>query len=509
MKQLLSKNTTLTTHCVSEKREEAPISGEYVLPEYCVDIAEILKCFAYPHIQNRQWSQDQLLVDGVTVIRVLYLAEDRRCLRSLEFAQPFSCIFRGIEEVDCSDIFLSVLTKYCTCRAVSPRKIEVRGAVLASACVDSVVSKHVCVCDEHDRSLFVRSEEVCLSVPGASCEKVFTISESLEFDHSLPPAEMLLGGTCQAVVRECKLLKGKVIVKGEVFLHQLYTDSTEGNQTYILNFNIPFSQIVDVAEVVDGIPYKASVQVLSDTEKCSVGPDGENTMLDVSVKLLIQFKTYQPCVRPLMCDAFHCAYPMDVLTDEIQVTEWIEQKDEQYDETFHCDAPIEQWQEILDVWAQMLDQSCTTENGHCCVKGRLQIGCLVRDVHGEIVCREFVQDYHRKVQCRGNSPEISCQITHVRYRTTNKCLDVIAEFHVCIADMNKKTVRFICDLNPQTEQAYPENKVSALVYYADAGETVWDIARKCHASPQIIMEENDLTEDLIPGETILVIPMCG
>ena len=130
MEQLLKKKSMRLTCCALDKQEECPISGEYTLPEYCPDVAVILKCFAYPHIQNRQWSGDQWLLDGTAVIRVLYLDEERRRLRSLEFTQSFSCTRRGEGRADNAAVQVELSTKYLSCRAVSPRRVEVRGAIL-------------------------------------------------------------------------------------------------------------------------------------------------------------------------------------------------------------------------------------------------------------------------------------------------------------------------------------------------------------------------------------------
>ena len=71
MEQLLKKKSVRLSGLAMDKQEECPISGEYTLPEYCPDVAVVLKCFAYPRILSRQWSGDQLLLDGNAVIRVL------------------------------------------------------------------------------------------------------------------------------------------------------------------------------------------------------------------------------------------------------------------------------------------------------------------------------------------------------------------------------------------------------------------------------------------------------
>ena len=44
------------------------------------------------------------------------------------------------------------------------------------------------------------------------------------------------------------------------------------------------------------------------------------------------------------------------------------------------------------------------------------------------------------------------------------------------------------------------------LYYADAGESVWDIARRCHTSPDAVREENDLRDEVLLAKTVLLIP---
>ena len=46
-----------------------------------------------------------------------------------------------------------------------------------------------------------------------------------------------------------------------------------------------------------------------------------------------------------------------------------------------------------------------------------------------------------------------------------------------------------------------------VVYYADEGENVWDIARKYCTSMDLINDENDLTEEVLSEPRMLLIPM--
>ena len=508
MEQLLRKSTVQLTDLALDKQEECPISGEYSLPEYCPDVAVVLKCFADPRIQNRQWSGDQMLLDGNAVIRVLYLDEERRCVRSLEFSQPFSCAFRGDARVDNASVELDLTTKYLNCRALSPRRIEVRGAVAVTARADCVGNRNMVTVTD-DSGLYTRMDTVTVMVPGGVCDKVHSISESLEFDSTLPPAEMLLGGECRAVIRECKLLPGKAIVKGEVYIHQLYTDNTESVHTHCLDYTLPFSQIMDVDDAREEIPYKASVHILSDTERCSVGPDGENTVLDVTVKLLIQIQVYRREEIALLKDAYHSRYPVSAQTEDLELRSLLGTRWESTVLPMQLSLPAGRWSEIIDITVQPQTPLVECEDGRADVKGRMTVCVVARDVDGEIVYDEFVEEYGLEYGCTGNWIQVKPVVTDLAYRIVENKLEMQVKLCVCIHEYSCTKMQIISDLHLEQEKPYPQQKVTALLYYAESGESVWNIGRTCHASPDCILEENGIDGEYVRENTVIVVPIVN
>lgn len=508
MEQLLKKRAHNITQCILDKQEECPISGEYILPEYCPDIAVVLKCFAYPHIQNRQWSGEQMLLDGNAVIRVLYLDEERRCLRSLEFAQPFSCSLRGSGRVDNAAVTLNLSTKYLTCRALNPRRIEVRGVITVDAHADGIAEKDVLEVPDYDH-LYARSEVLKTTVPLETCDKIMTISESLEFDASLPPAEMLLGGECCAVLKECKLLSGKAIVKGQIYLHQIYADSLKDESIHSLNYAIPFSQILDVEQAREGAPIYAAVHVLSDTEKCVVGPDGDNTMLEVNVKLLIQLHLYGTQEITILKDVYHSQYPALLQSEMVETCSILGTRWEESVLSLSVTMPSQPWKEILDLWALPQDTTTQCEQGKARIKGRMSLCVVARELDGEIVHHEFVEDYCLEYACNGNLAQIHSDVIGVKYRVVDNTLEVQIALSSTITDRNDSQETMVSDWHLQKEAPYPKANASLVLYYADAGESAWDIGKACHTSPQAIADENALTQDCLEEPMVLLVPISG
>ena len=47
------------------------------------------------------------------------------------------------------------------------------------------------------------------------------------------------------------------------------------------------------------------------------------------------------------------------------------------------------------------------------------------------------------------------------------------------------------------------------IYYADAGENIWSIAKRYNTSISAVMEENGLEDEILPEKRIVLIPMVG
>ena len=57
-------------------------------------------------------------------------------------------------------------------------------------------------------------------------------------------------------------------------------------------------------------------------------------------------------------------------------------------------------------------------------------------------------------------------------------------------------------------ESFPPEKAALKIYYAAGGESIWEIAKKCHTSMQAVMEENNLSGEILPEDTMLLVPLC-
>ena len=65
----------------------------------------------------------------------------------------------------------------------------------------------------------------------------------------------------------------------------------------------------------------------------------------------------------------------------------------------------------------------------------------------------------------------------------------------------------VIEIAPQQDKPKKrEDEASLTIYYADAGEDVWDIAKKYNTSPEKIAEENGMDDSEIGSRMMLLIP---
>ncbi len=506
MEQLLQKHLVSAGRCVLDCQEECAVAADYTLPDYCPDIAVVLKCLVTPRVQNRQWSGEQLLLDGVAEIRVLYLDEERRCLREAEFAHPLSCALYAGERVDTALVMLELTPKYVNCRAVGPRRLEVRGAITVTARAECASQMEVMEAEVSD-GLYTRCESATVSVPAAMAEKLFTVSETLDFPETQPPAELFLGGECRAVVRECKVLTGKAIVKGEVYIHQLYTDDSDGGNTYCLDYTVPFSQILDVDGATEGQTCTADVLLLSDTQRPAVGPTGETRVLDFTAKLLVQLQIHAHSAVSLLLDAYHSRCPVTLEQKEQSFCAQLGGRWEATTLPMQLDLPAGPLEELMDVWVQPQGLLGECGQGTARLSGRLLICMLVRDGDGQIAYYERPEEYQLEYPCPGNRVSAKATVMLLRYRVTEGKLELQVTLNVVLRPTQQIEKKILTGVRLSTETPYPVRRASVLLYYAQAGEELWEIGRSCHASPQCILEENGLSSERLAQPTVLIVPL--
>ena len=498
----------LTNRVLMDDSDERPVDCDFVLPDYLPDVSAVLKCVMKPMIQSRQRSGDRYLVDGTVSIRTLYLDEGRTCVRSCEFTQPFSSSFLLKNGEDFRYAAVSAQTDYVNCRAVSPRRLDVHGAFTVKLTLYTTEAEEYAA-DIQGEDVYVKTQELAYTAPAAYAEKTFSVNETGELGVDLPPADFIIRADVAALLRECRRMSGKAIIKGEIRATVLYCSDALQGKTERTQLVLPFSQIIDAEGMTEEWNGDAGVSVLSSDIRLQPNQNGENTLLSVSVKLSAFTNGEKDLSVRLVTDAYSCRCPLQTTRRECEAERAVQYGDEEEEFRQTVPLPSENVAEVLDVWAESFPAGSSCEDGQAAVSSRVLFCMLTRDTDGQVNYYEKMSDYTRQFAGACDGIRFRTEITGCRFSLTgNGSVELAAQIHTVYRCFCRQKVSALAAAQPDEEAAFAPDPAAVRVCFAHAGEDLWEIAKNSRTAADAIRQENGLTSDILEQDTVLLIPLC-
>ena len=485
---------------------ECPIDGDFLLPDYCPDIAAILKCTVKPAVLSRQWSGDKLLVEGQSLVRVLYLDEERKCVRSFEGIHPFHGTIDAVGTSPAELPYVSVRVNYVNCRAVSPRRIGVHGALTVKMECDPVKPAEV-ISDISGQNLYTRQEDVFCTVPVGAAEKNFSIGEVVDLGGGKPAAEMLIRTDCTPLITECKQLSGKAIVKGRILLKTLYAVNTTDGTTEVTNHEFPFSQIIEMDGMEDTTQCLSHIDLQSLDVHITADQNGNGTLLSVNIKLCIRLNGWRTDKIGVVTDAYSGIYPCESESGRFVSQELCFARRENTVLKEVLELPSDSVTEIVDIWCETVPVTTRMEGEMCYADGHLPISMLARDREGCLSYYEHVSDFTLQFDDRCDCMTADVTLVGVEYAIVGGKIEIRLEFSVDRCGYNRRSLQALTYFDLLGEP-YPSSDAALRICRAKKGDSVWEIAKTCHTAVEAVLEENELPGDEVPEDMMLLVPLC-
>ena len=111
--------------------------------------------------------------------------------------------------------------------------------------------------------------------------------------------------------------------------------------------------------------------------------------------------------------------------------------------------------------------------------------------------------------CTGNHLEATVTTTELRYRVVEEQLELQIGVSVLLDEECVEDILIVQQITAHKDQCYPPQKVGLIAYYAQSGESVWDIAAHCRTVPECICSENGVTEDVLQHAMMLMVPIVS
>ena len=266
-----------------ETREQ---STETIVPDYCPDIARIVEGSGCLFLRSREITDGRVSVSGTLRVTLLYIADGNGGLKSFVYTLPVEETLDGRLREGCGEVNVTGCVSALEVRALNPRKITTRAAVELTAAPYCASQLTVCgdVAARAENGIEILCETQKISIVEALRSKDFVFADEVQLASSKEPVAELLREDASVRTTECRLLGGKVIVKGVVSVELLYL--SEGGTLCSAAAELPFSQIIEGCEGADE-SFSASAAVCLTGAEFRLGGESGDAH-SVSAKLFLQ-----------------------------------------------------------------------------------------------------------------------------------------------------------------------------------------------------------------------------
>lgn len=531
-------NETRQAVCVNEtvfdSTVEIPLEADLMLPDYCPDIVKILKCTLHPCIKSSTTQGRQLTIEGVCSMTVLYLGEDNTGgelrLRSIDCKLPYSKSVDLKNEVQQAIVFIGNDSSYCNCRAVSKRRIELKAAVGHKICAVSSGEQQVVTDAAEDTQnplgIQLRKKVMEQNTFVTQVWEMLDIREELELSAGKPAIRNVICSRVCAVILDHKLISGKIITKGELRISALYCaddNDEKAGKTEQMDFVLPISGVIDAAGADDSCICSANYEVCEYELIPKADQDGENTILELRAQVMATAQVCRKQQLLLADDCYSTRYACEGHKKSMNFLSLLDAVDHRCMYKGEVELP-EGVDHIITGWADA--QQCpvrfSTENGECraIVQIHINLCLLAEDTDGSVRFYDKTEQMECSFPVQAGEESTSllfcpqASVIGFDYNRNGSAVQLRCEVQLkgCICKLTRCNVMEEISVD-QNKPIQREDDCSLTIYYADAGENLWEIAKRYHTGMQAVMEANSqvqLDEDSgVSKREMLLIPILS
>lgn len=492
---------------IYDSTAEQGVECDIVLPDYCPDIQRILRCCVSAMINPASGSGSRVSADGTAYVKVIYVGEDGAAV-AYEQSVPFSKTFE-VPETEGAMVSVSAATDYANCRAVSPRRIDVR-AMLTVSCRSTARRARSIVSGIEGDGIRLRSKSVN-AVSAVCCrETTFPMSETVESDRADAPITQVISCSASAVATDVRIITDKLLLKGELLVNICYmTEQAGGART--LHHSMPISRIIEAEGITENCTALPELSVSSIRAEVKNDGSGQARLFDIDARVNAAVSAYASADIPVVADAYSTAGALAVQRQNMHFNTLLDSFSDSFTASAQVDIQPPCVQTLL--WSDTgdINYDSVVTNGELIVKGTVMLNLyyIDKDLQTGFAEKPVDFEYRRRLRSTASSAfsEPKVTVTGSEARMRSECVaDARIEFAISAIVFGNDDEVIITGVTPAESDAVPAAALT--LCFPEAGEELWSIAKRYGTTVDAIMRENGLAGETVEEKRMLLVPRC-
>ncbi len=505
--QYTSQNINVSSVLLKQK-VEVPIDSEIMLPDYCSDIKRLLKCKVKPCVTSKSINGDTLDVEGEATVSVCYVDEDNK-IKSFEERIPFSRAFDLPSAPEMPIIEVKLKASFINCKAVTQRRIDVHCSLNMTAIVKSFASMSI-VTDIDEPCVQQQRGSSNASILIGADEKYLIVSDEMSVPDTCDSIKSIIRSETKVFVSDTKIIGNKVVVKGDLKVKILYLGEENGGY-FTAQESFPFSQILDINGLTENCTCYVDTSVLNCEARPQTDMSGMLRKAIIGAKLYLSVTAFCNSQVPFLTDAYSTDDELALTVEPIKLERVAYTYNDRCQIAKKLDVPIENIETVIDMWCDAECGKVSLSNGHLGMLGTLCVCLLANDSSGEPQYFERNVDFELDTEIDPSitGSDFVCSATPLGITSTQSRggLEVKADVNMRIDVLEHDSLDVItnAELGDRLKSKYGNSSI--VIYRAESGERLWDIAKRYNTSVSSITGLNSLSGETVADDMTIVIPV--
>ncbi len=492
------------TDCQTQTQTQTAVECR-MMASGSASIAKILDVSAKSEITGFERVGDELQFSGRCNFYALYLTDDGK-VAAFDYGVQFSDVTPLADGERITDVFSDV---------EDVEVVSAQGSELICAAVLKVT--RVSSCEEEVRylaeadvsSMMVR--EAAFDVPKTIVSKVseFALQEDVEIEGVV---ERILSASATLIVKECTCGLDCIVVEGELVTPIVFS-SEDGTKISCVNVLTPFRQEIEAEGSQIQFSCLARGDVKSVRVNALVDESKGNSHLQIDYALRLVARAISVSNIVAIKDAFSVDKELETSQKSLslQSLRGVLRSVEELSGITNLEDNQPKVEGILCAVgnrANIVKMAC--EEGFVTVEGIASSTVIYRAEEGlssaqiELPFSAVLKNerIRKGDEARGNIAVLSVL---PKSKLPDE-IEVEMRLQLTVTCFGKEQMTCICDLIEGEEKKDVGSGIS--VYFPEAGEGLWEIAKRLNVLPEAILSENDVTFPLSGEEKIVVYRQC-
>jgi len=252
--------TIKVSHMIQDETKQVIVSDDFFVPEEKPAIEKILDTKVSAEITNTKVLKNKVVVDGNVILDVIYVAMERdQPVHQMHTSFSFSDFIEvpGVETD--MDVRVDVNVESSDVEELTPERLRAYVVMKLAANVFEIRQVNVVTEVAGAQATMVRLK--LDHIIGEDSTQV-VLRDTFETPEPKPSVEKFLDTKVEKVdIVETKILKNKVIIRGDVLVQVIYVASQPNQAVHALHRKIPFRTFVEIPGAAEGMDVDTSGNV--------------------------------------------------------------------------------------------------------------------------------------------------------------------------------------------------------------------------------------------------------